>query len=103
MLVGLARSSCAGSISSSVSAIAPSRRARLAAQLGAQSGPRAVGAQGIEPAQGIPPGAAVEREGDDLRPPADIGDRHGAAEAVADRRRLEAAVGRMIAVVAHQE
>src|SRR5687768_5511713 len=103
MLVGLARSSNLGSSSSSVSAIVPSGLARSAAQLGTQSGPSAVGAQCLEPAYRVPAGGAVEREGDDLGPPADARDRHRAAEAVAERLGRKAAVGRVVAVVAHQE
>src|SRR5690606_25388549 len=59
-------------------------------------------AQGGEPADRIEiAGSAVERESDEFGAPADILPRHRTAQTLARQR--EAAVGAVIAIVAHQE
>src|SRR5688572_27842373 len=109
MTVGLARlssgsaadSACPSAASSiSVSAIGLS----ALPDFGAQTEPSALAAQCPPPGQRVPGRAAVEREGGELRPAADVGDRYRPAETVAaEAAILGAAVGRMVAVVAHQE
>src|SRR6185295_18816058 len=75
---------------------------RNVASFGVKRGASAAAAQGGEPADRIPVGrAAVEAEGDQLSSAAEIFPGNGAAKAAIGER--EAAVGAVVAIVAHQE
>src|SRR5690606_18579264 len=105
MTVGLDRSSVPTGMPLSSSMSVPLIRRSAPPDLRAQTEPSAFAAQCLEPRQRIPPGrAAVEGERRELRASADVGDRHRSAEPVAaEPAVLGPAVGRMVAVVAHQE